>query len=142
MKFPAILFIGATMALLCSCSTSKHYSDGRGDAGQFLLRHAIAYGGHPIQTNDLPTIEGKWQYIQDEYGVGILLPPSQYQSVEDFVRVAFGPPSDSAGWKVRDFGVAIGVQKDAKNTVVGLYPPMSDEKFGRGLLETIDKGTK
>src|SRR5579859_3328975 len=111
------------LAILCGCSSSKHYVRGQGDVGQFILRHAVAFGGLPVATNGLPTITGDWQYIQDEYGVGILLPRSQYQPVQDFVRAAFGPPSNSAGWSVRDFGVAIGVQKADSNTIVGIYPP-------------------
>jgi hypothetical protein len=83
----------------------------------------------------LPAIGGDWQYVQDEYGVGILLPQSQYQPVQDFVRAAFGPPSNLAVWSVRDFGVAIMVQKADSNTVVGIYPPMSDEKLAQGIRE-------
>ena len=136
------LIIG--LALICGC-TSKHYVAGHGDAGQFILQHAIAYGGHPVSTNSLPAVGGDWQFIQDEYGVGILLPASQFQSVQDFVRAAFGPPSNSAGWSVRDFGVAIMVQKADSNTLVSIYSPMSDEKMAQGLREMtqdIEKGTR
>ena len=132
------------LALLCGCS-SEHYVQGHGDAGRFILQHAVAYGGHPVTTNGLPTIGGDWQYVQDEFGVGVLLPVSQYQSVQDFLRAAFGPPSNSAGWAVRDCGVAIGVQKVGSNTVVGVYPPMSDEKMARAarkMTETIEKNTR
>lgn len=134
-----------SLALLCGCSSGKHYVRGRGDVGQFILQHAVAYGGHPMTTNGLPTIEGDWQYVQDDYGIYILLAPSQYQPVQDFVRAAFGPPSNSAGWSVRDFGVAIMVQKTASNTGIGLYPPMSDEKMAQGIREmnqSIEKGTR
>ncbi|MDR3457071.1 MAG: hypothetical protein P4N60_06465 [Verrucomicrobiae bacterium] len=139
---PLALFV---LALLCSCSSRRHYVAGRGDAGQFILRHAIAYGGHPLTTNGLSAIGGDWQYIQDEYGADMLLSPSQYQPVKDFVRAAFGPPSNSAGWSVREYGVCIMVQKATSNTVVGLYPPMSDEKLAQGMREltqTIKKGAQ
>jgi hypothetical protein len=132
------------LALFCGCR-GKHYVQGRGDAGQFMLQHALAYGGRPITTNDLPAIGGDWQYVQDEFGVGILLSTSQYQSVLDYLRAAFGPPSNSAGWAARDFGVAIMVQKEASNTVVGLYPPMSDEKMARAarkMTDSIEKNTR
>jgi hypothetical protein len=138
--FTSLVLVG--LAILCGCSRTKHYVRGQGDVGQFILRHAVTFGGHPAATNGLPTIAGDWQYLQDEYGVGILLSQSQYQPVQDFVRAAFGPPSNSAGWSVRDFGVAIMVQKADTNTVVGIYPPMSDEKFARGMLQTIKKGTR
>jgi hypothetical protein len=132
------------LALLCACRSGR-YVQGRGDAGQFILQHAVAYGGRPVTTSGLPTIGGDWQYVQDEFGVGVLLPASQYRAVQDFLRAAFGPPSNSAGWAARDFGVAIMVQKEASNTVVGVHPPMSDEKMGRAaqkITETIDKNTQ
>ena len=100
---------------------------------------------HPVVTNSLPTIAGDWQYVQDEYGVGILLSQSQYQPAQDFVRAAFGPPSNSAGWSVRDFGVAIMVQKADTYTLVSIYPPMSDEKMAQGLREMtqdMEKATR
>jgi hypothetical protein len=124
--------------LICGCA-SNHYARGSGDAGQFILQHAVAFGGHPVSTNGLPAIGEDWQFIQDEYGIGILLPASQFQAVQDFVRAAFGPPSNSAGWSVRDFGVAIMVQKIDDKTFVGIYPPMSDEKMATGIRE-ITKG--
>ncbi len=113
----------------------KHYTTGRGDVGQFILQHALAYGGRPVTTNGLPAISGDWKYVQDEFGIGIVLPLAQYQPVQDFVRAAFGPPSNSAGWSVRDFGVTIMVQKADENTSVGIYPPMSDEKMTQGIRE-------
>jgi len=116
------------LAFLCGCS-GEHYVRGRGDAGQFILQHALIYGGRPVTTNGLPTIGDDWQYVQDEFGVGVLLPASQYQPVQDFLRVAFGPPSNSAGWAVRDFGVAIMVQKESSNTVVGVH---EDETIWNG----------
>ena len=132
------------LTLLSGCG-GKHYTTGRGDLGQFILQHALAYGGHPVATNGLPTISGDWKYVQDEFGIGIVLPPAQYQPVQDFVRAAFGPPSNSAGWSARDFGVAIMVQQAADHTGIGIYPPMSDEKMGRmaeEITKTIKKNTQ
>ena len=122
------------LVIICGCA-SKHYTRGQGDAGQFILQHAVAFGGQPVSTNGLPAIGGDWQFIQDEYGIGILLPASQFQTVQDFVRAAFGPPSNTAGWSVRDFGVAIMVQKAGDMTSVGIYPPMSDDKMAAGIRE-------
>ena len=138
--FTSLVLLG--LAIVCGCSSNKHYVRGQGDVGQFIIQHAVAFGSHPVATNSLPTITSDWQCIQNEYGVGIVLSRSQYQPVQDFVRAAFGPPSNSAGWSVRDFGVAIMVQKADSNTVVGIYPPMSDKKFARGMLQTIEKGTR
>jgi hypothetical protein len=137
-------FLVVGLALICGC-TSKHYVRGQGDAGPFILQHALAYGGRPTTTNGLPAIGGDWQFIQDEYGVGIRLPASQFQSAENFVRAAFGPPSNSAGWSVRDFGVTILVQKAGDHTFVGIHPPVSDEKMAKGMREMtqeIEKNTK
>lgn len=92
------------IALTCCCFAflsgcgGKRYTTGRGDVGQFILQHVLAYGGRPVTTNGLPVIRGDWKYAEDEFGIGIVLPSSQYQSVQDFVRAAFGPPSNSAGW--------------------------------------------
>ncbi|MEI2723549.1 MAG: hypothetical protein V9H26_08425 [Verrucomicrobiota bacterium] len=133
-----------SLAFLCSCN-SQHYVRGRGDAGQFILQRALAYGGRPFATDGLPAVGDEWQYVQDEFGVGILLPASQYQPIQDFLRVAFGPPSNSAGWSAQDFGVAIMVQKEASNTVVGVHPPMSEEKMVRAvrkITETIERNTR
>ncbi len=132
------------LALFCGCG-SKHYIQGRGEAGQFILHQALVYGGRPATTNGLPPIGGDWQYLQDEFGVGMLLPDSQYQPVQDFLRAAFGPPSNSAGWAARDLGVAIMVHKEGTHTVIGVYPPMSEEKMiraARKMTETIEKNTR
>ena len=136
MRFFTFFAIGG-LALLCGCS-SEHYIQGRGDAGQFILQHAIAYGGRPIATNGLPAIGGDWRYVQDEFGVGVLLPISEYSAVDAYLRSAFGPPSNSAGWSVRDFGVAIYLQRADTNTEVGIFPPMSDEKQAR-MWQKIDE---
>jgi hypothetical protein len=133
--FSALALFGLLWA--CGCRSGKHYVRGHGDAGQFILRQAVAYGGRPVTTNGLPRIEGDWRYIQDEYGVGLLLSKSQYQQVQDFVSAAFGPPSNSAGWAARDFGVAIMILKADSHTMVGIHPPMSYEKMGQGIDEML-----
>ena len=141
--FTSLVLLG--LAVVGGCSSGKNYVRGQGDVGQFILQHAVSFGGHPVATNGLPAIEGEWQYVRDEYGVGIMLSRSQFQPVQDFVRAAFGPPSNSAGWSVRDFGVAIMVQKADSNTIVGIYPPMSDEKMAQGMrdmTQTIEKSTR
>lgn len=127
-------FLVFGVALISGCG-GKHYIRGHGDVGQFIFQHAITYGGRPVATNGLASIGGDWQFIQDEYGVGVLLPASQFQRVQDFVRAAFGPPSNSAGWPARDFGVTIMVQQAGAHTSVGIYPAMSEEKVAQGIRE-------
>jgi len=132
------------LALFCGCS-SEHYVQGRSDAGQFILQHALAYGGRPVTTNSLPTIGGDWQYVQDEFGVGILLPASQYQSARYFLHTAFGPPSSKAGWAARDFGVAIYFGQYGSNTEISVLRPMSDEQMARAakkMDKIVRKSTK
>ena len=109
-------------ALLVGCA-GHHYVTGHGDAGQFMLRHAIAYGARPVTTNGLPALDGDWQYIEDKHGVGLVFPLSRYAEVESFLTSAFGPRSGKPGWGVRDVGAAIYLQKTGVETQVGIHPP-------------------
>jgi hypothetical protein len=113
--------------LFCCCfllgCAHPHYIVGHGDAGQFILQHAIAYGARPVSTNGLPVLRGEWQYFQDEYGVGLLFPVSDYAQVESFLTSAFGPRSGSPGWAVRDIGTAIYLQREDTHAAVGIHPP-------------------
>ena len=133
--FASLLF--CSLVLICGCHSGR-LVQGRGDAGQFILQHAIAYGGRPIVTNNLPTIAGDWSYVQDEFGVGVELPATQFQTAQTFLRSAFGAPSNRAGWSVRDFGVAIFLELVGSNTVVSVHPPMSDEKMAYILGKKTD----
>ena len=103
------------------------------------------YGGHPFATNELASVGGEWRYVQDEYGVGILLPASQFPAVDAYLRSAFGPPSSQAGWSVRDIGVAIYLQQVGSNAEVSVLHPMSDEQMARAaqkMDELVKKNTK
>jgi hypothetical protein len=135
-KFPGPSRTGAGLALLVAVLLGgcvSQYTSGQGDAGAFIMKKAIEYGGRPIATSGLPTIGGDWRYANDKFGVGIELPLESYGAVDTYLRSAFGPPSSHAGWAVRDIGVAIVLQQEGANTEVGIYPPMS---------ETINKNTK
>jgi len=132
------------LALLCGCGR-KGYTQGGGDAGQFILQRALASGGRPIATNGLPAISGEWRYVQDEFGVAVFFPVSQFSAVDAYLRSAFGPPSSQAGWDVRDVGVAIYLQRVGSNTQVGIFPPMSEEQMGRAaqkITEEFEKHTR
>ena len=139
MRISTFLAFG-TLALLCNCSNER-FAQGRGDAGQFILQHAIAYGGHPTATNGLPVIDSDWRYVQDEFGTAVLLPVSQYPAIDAYLRSAFGPPSNSAAWAVRDFGVAIYLQRVDTNTEIGIYPPMSNDQMAR-MAQKMDEMVK
>jgi hypothetical protein len=117
------LILGCCFLLGCA---HAHYVAGHGDAGQFMLQHAVAYGARPVSTNSLPVLHGEWQYVEDKYGVGLLFPVSDYAEVESFLTSAFGPRSGSPGWAVRDIGAAIYLQREESHTAVGIHPPMKD----------------
>jgi hypothetical protein len=76
---------------LCSCA-SEDLKTGHGDAGLFILQHAVFYGGNPITTNGLPAITTHWHYSEDAQGVIVFMSRSDYSLVESFLRQAFGQP--------------------------------------------------
>ena len=117
-----ILSFVCCLGLLVGCAR-PHYVIGHGDAGQFMLRHAVAYGARPVTTNSLPVLNGEWQYIEDKHGVGLVFPASRYAEVESFFTAAFGPRSGKPGWGVRDIGAAIYLQLSDTSTIVGIHPP-------------------
>jgi hypothetical protein len=88
-----------------------------------MLQHAVAYGGRPVANNDLPVLDGDWKYVEDKFGVGLVLPASRYAEVESFLTSAFGPHLGKPGWAVRDIGAAVYLQSEGSNTVVGIHPP-------------------
>ena len=134
-----VLAIALVAAVIVGCAITPvaSYKPGSGDVGPFILQQALAYGGRPVTTNDLPAIRGKWSFIQDEYGVGLRLPASSFADVQAFLRRAFGPPSSHAGWALRDVGVAIFLIQHEDETLVGIHPPLPRGKMEGGLLKTI-----
>jgi hypothetical protein len=134
----------ACILLLCGCSR-EHYTHGRGDAGQFFLQKALAYGAHPVATNGLPAIAGDWLFVQDEFGVLVQLPAAQFSVADTFLRRTFGPPSSQAGWAVRDVGVAVYLEREGNHTLISVHPPMSDEQMARAarkITEIVKKNTE
>jgi hypothetical protein len=87
MRTYSLISISVAM-LLCGCAT-QHYTKGRGDVGQFILRQAISYGGSPTTTNGLPVISTRWRYSEDDHGMEICLIRSDYDRVELFLNLAF-----------------------------------------------------
>ena len=94
------------VGLLLGCGKPA-WRSGHGDAGNYILQHAIAYGGRPVSTNGLPALRGKWQYAEDEYGICVLFPAARYAEVESFHTAAFGPKPRNPGWGAGDIGAAI-----------------------------------
>jgi len=68
------------------------FEKGNGDAGQFILDRALAFGGTPKTAKGLPEVTGPWRYAEDKYGVVVRLPLGKYRAVEKLLRLAFGKP--------------------------------------------------
>ncbi len=143
-------FLVILIGLLCGC-VHEHFTKGRGDVGQFILRKGIDLGGRPKSTNGLPIVQDRWQFVEDEFGVLVDIPVSQSLALETFLRSTFGAPSHETGnftlWNVQDVGVAIYFERltpDGK-TSLSIHPQMSDEKRGRmfqKMTKTVEKNTR
>ena len=81
----------------CENQDGLRFEKGSGDAGQFILDRALAFGGMPQTTEGLPELTGPWHYAEDKYGVVVRLPRERYQAVEKLLRVAFGKPDFGPG---------------------------------------------
>jgi hypothetical protein len=131
--------------LLCGCAqrSEPSFTAGRGDAGQFILRHAIARGGHPIATNNLPAITGSWRYFEDKYGVVIRLSRQDYDIIEDLLRRAFGAPKFGpvetasegrlGGYRLTPEGGGIQFGWDTDGTHVTVLRPLTKKEFAEKL---------
>lgn len=82
---------------LVGCANSNPYSAGKGDLGAFILATAKARGAQFELKQDLPQLNPKWGYAEDENGVVIVTSPSSFPMVEAFLLKAFGPPAEPAG---------------------------------------------
>jgi len=102
--------------------------EGTGDAGQFILRQALACGARPVGTTNLPAVAGLWRYSQDDNGVVMRFRREDYEVVESFLRSAFGEPSfgpsvntdggRTGGYRLSARGGAIQFGYDADGTQV------------------------
>jgi hypothetical protein len=134
-----------TVTMLCSCAHHKEpkFRHGSGDAGEFILRHAIARGGQPALTNALPTITGEWRYAEDDTGVTIRLPREQYPTVEALLRQAFGTPKFGptetvdggrlGGYRLTPTGGAIQFGYDSSDAQVIVIRRLTQQEFIDGL---------
>ena len=129
--------------MLNGCA-SNHYQQGRGDVSQFIIQQAIARGGTPVTTNNLPEITAKWSFFEDEYGLAIHLPGKQFQAVESLLLQSFGKPrmqstETSDGFKFGMYRLTAkggGIQffGDAKLTQVVIIRPLSRKEFSDSAL--------
>lgn len=144
MRLPTQLILAA-ITMLCSCAHhgEPRFTRGAGDAGQFILRHALACGGQPITTNGLPAITAGWSYSEDQYGAIIRLSSRDYDAVEILLRQAFGAPkfgpvgtSDGGklgGYRLTPKGGTIQFGCDAEGTHVTVVRSLSQEEFSGAL---------
>jgi hypothetical protein len=107
MRVYALILVSALALIGCA---SEHFATGHGNAGQFILEHAIRYGGIPTTTNGLPVVTTRWRYLEDEQGMQIHLPAHDYLSLEAFLDQAFAGkpqfgPSGSAenGTRIHEY---------------------------------------
>jgi hypothetical protein len=117
----ATLVLICCLGLLLGCGHEAYYRKGHGDAGQFILQGAMAYGGR-IATNGLPALGGDWKYIQDAGGVGLRFPASRYVEVEAFLTSAFGPWSHTTFWVVTNLGATIHLGNNGEDAWVTVHP--------------------
>jgi hypothetical protein len=118
------------LALVCFAGCAERFSQGNGDAGQFMLQHVVAYGGAKWVTNDLPVLQGNWQFRQDKSGVVVRLPVVNYDAVRKFVSSAFGVGSltGESCPPILDFGVLITVKRRDENVIINIYRPIPYSK--------------
>jgi hypothetical protein len=81
------------LTALCSCvhRDEMRFTTGTGDAGQFILQQAVAFGGQPTGTNGVPAILGSWRYSEDSHGFVVRMSRDDYTAVEKVLNQAFGP---------------------------------------------------
>lgn len=137
-----ILFV----VVLCGCASS-HFRKGMGDVGQFIIQQAVARGGTPVNTNNLPVVNGKWSFYEDQYGIVVRLPREEFPAVESVLRASFGEPkiepakTDNAvkfgAYRLTDKGGGIQFTCDTKETQVIIVRPLSQKEFSESLNRAI-----
>ena len=142
-------FMALGVVLICGCS-GDIFRAGRGDAGAYIVKQAIARGGSLVTTNALPCLAGNWRYSEDKNGVVIRLAREQYPAVEAFLRQAFGAPKlepseTSDGGKLGVYrlsskGGGIQFGYNTNETQVIVIRPMSTEEIYGAVIEATKKG--
>jgi len=153
MKAPAPLILAA-LTVLCGCAhrSEPRFTQGTGDAGQFILRQAIARGGQPVSTNSLPAITNSWSYSEDQYGVIVRLRRDNYEAVEALLRQAFGPPKFGptetidggklGGYRLTPKGGGIQFGYDSRGTEVIVLRQLTKEEFDRAVSEMVKEKSR
>jgi hypothetical protein len=134
------------VVFICGCS-SDHTRAGRGDAGQFILKQAIARGATPAITNGALPISTNWRYFEDKDGVVIRMSRKHCPAVEAFLLEEFGAPrlastnheDGSKLWvyRISSKGGGIYYGCDGNSTEVTVIRPMTTEEIGQGILRVF-----
>lgn len=88
----SFILIAAACLIVGGCARAP-WRRVQGDAGQFLLNHALRLGARPINTNDLPRLGTKWKYLDGSNVVDVALPGRELSQADSFLRQCFGAPS-------------------------------------------------
>ena len=145
-KLTLLIILSVCVAMLNGCA-SNHYQQGRGDVGQFIIQQAIARGGTPVTTENLPAVSGKWSSFEDQYGIVIHLPREQFPAVESLLLLSFGQPkikptetsdgSKFGAYRLTAKGGGIQFMCDAKLTEVIIIRPLSGNEFSDSVMRTF-----
>ena len=132
----------------CSTTEEMRFVPGRGDAGQFLLRHAVARGGSPDLSKSMSEIQGPWRYSEDEFGVFVRLPREKFEQVESLLLQAFGPPrlgpSETTDngmlgvYRLTEQGGAIQFGYDSEGTYVIVIRRLSPAEFAEAMVQAME----
>ncbi len=118
--------LAAIVLCLPGCATSR-FKSGQGDAGYFILLKAEKFGAVPTDTNAVSNLKGPWHFLEDQYGVVVRMPYSEYPALETFLKASFGAPQ-----------VGPKESKKVKGTTYGVYRLTPK---GGGLQFSISKDT-
>lgn len=121
------------------------FTQGKGDAGRFIIEQSIQRGGVPLTTNGLPVITSKWRYSPDEYGVVIYFPTEEFETVVQLLQVAYGNPKLKVAettdggklgvYRLTKDGGSIQFSYNEKRTCVIILRKISQKELGRKLIE-------
>ena len=132
---PFITVALLTLLLGCAHRNKARFARGEGDVRSFNLTQALACGGRPANTNNLPSLGSDWRFYRDDYVTRIRLPHDQFPAVDIFLRHMFGAPSMEPrdipkGQRMGSYdsqaaGVSILYIADATNTEVAILRPVT-----------------
>ncbi|MEO5802839.1 MAG: hypothetical protein ABIR24_04865 [Verrucomicrobiota bacterium] len=140
-----------SLAVLSGCAThdQMRFKAGSGDAGQFIVRQAVARGAQPISTTELPVIRSAWRFGEDQFGVVVRLPREDGTAVERLLQQAFGEPkygpkdTPSGGrwgaYRLSPGGVSIQFTSDDQGTEVVVLRQLTKQEHADGVSRAMQE---